>query len=89
MLHLRLVLPLALLLHLARVIQTWLLHLALNCITFTVGHFIAFSVNLCYIYGWYYISAVITFSGDTPNVVVETVRLVPMIKLICKSTATN
>ena len=32
-----------------------LLHLALNFITFTVG--ITFSVNLCHIYGWYYISS--------------------------------
>ena len=31
-----------------------LLHLALNFIAFMVG--ITFSINLCYIYGWYYIS---------------------------------
>ena len=30
-----------------------LLHLVLKCITFTVG--ITLSVNVCYIYGWYYI----------------------------------
>ena len=36
---------------------TWLLHLALSCITFTVGQFITFSVKRYYFYGWvnYYI----------------------------------
>ena len=36
---------------------TWLLYLALSCITFTVGQFITFSVKMYYFYGWvnYYI----------------------------------
>ena len=34
---------------------TWLLHLALSCITFTVCQIITFSVKIYYIYGWYYI----------------------------------
>ena len=43
----------------------WLLHLALKCITFTVGQLITFRVNLGYIYGWRVtFSVVITFSGD-------------------------
>ena len=38
-------------------VKHWLLHLALSCITFTVGQFITFSVKMYYFYGWvdYYI----------------------------------